>query len=38
MIRRAMIAIVALASAARAEPADHGKAVDLFEEGRRLMT
>jgi hypothetical protein len=37
MIRRVMIAIVALASAARAEPADHGKAVELFDEGRRLM-
>jgi hypothetical protein len=38
MIRRVMIAIVALASAARAEPADHTKAVELFDEGRRLMT
>src|SRR5215468_3835320 len=38
MIQRVMIAVVALASAARAEPADHTKAVELFDEGRRLMT
>jgi len=39
MIPRAMIAVVALASAAHAEPAvDHDRAVELFEEGRRLMT
>src|SRR5262252_1660552 len=39
MIRRVMIAIVALVSAARAEPADeHTRAVELFDEGRRLMT
>src|SRR5215468_7568312 len=38
MIQRVMIAVVALASAARAEPADHTRAVELFDEGRRLMT
>jgi hypothetical protein len=36
MIRRLAIAAVAVVSAAHAEP-DHGKAVELFEDGRKLM-
>jgi hypothetical protein len=39
MSRHVAIVVVAFVSAANAEPsADHDKAVDLFEDGRRLMT
>jgi hypothetical protein len=35
---RSVIVVVALASAANAQPDDHARAEELFEEGRRLMT